>query len=168
MKNTQNSPKQRQEKQRFSRKHWNHMQVTDRPRPDAPSLTQTIIVQMVYSPPFFSSLQNFAEPLKASSIVSPEDFNAMFTHTQVRGGGGGFLAFFFGVAPHKYCEEVVVLTNDATSYQHFMNLAPPHLLPPTALALHTSPKADHDSLLITTCICHLTSSLHYHYTCAKL
>ena len=24
------------------------MQVTDRPRPDAPSLTQTIIVQMVY------------------------------------------------------------------------------------------------------------------------
>ena len=32
----QNSPKQRQEKQRFARrKHWNHMQVTDRPRPDA-------------------------------------------------------------------------------------------------------------------------------------
>ena len=50
MKNTKNSPKQRQEKQRFAgRKHWNHMQVTDRPRPDAPSLTQTIIVQMVYS-----------------------------------------------------------------------------------------------------------------------
>ena len=50
MKNTQNSPKQRQEKQRFARrKHWNHMQVTDWPRPDAPSLTQTIIVQMVYS-----------------------------------------------------------------------------------------------------------------------
>ena len=49
MKNTQKSPKQRQEKQRFARrKHWNHMQVTDRPWPDAPSLTQTIIVQMVY------------------------------------------------------------------------------------------------------------------------
>ena len=32
------------------RKHWNHMrlQVKDRPRPDAPSLTQTVIVQMVY------------------------------------------------------------------------------------------------------------------------
>ena len=28
--------------------HWNHMQVTDRPSPDAPSLTQAIIVQMVY------------------------------------------------------------------------------------------------------------------------
>ena len=30
------------------RKHWNHMQVTDRPSPGAPSLTQTIIVNMVY------------------------------------------------------------------------------------------------------------------------
>ena len=49
IKNTQNSPKRTQEKQRFARrKHGNHMQVTDRPRPDAPSLTQTIIVQMVY------------------------------------------------------------------------------------------------------------------------
>ena len=49
MNHTQNSPKRRQEKQLCARrKHWNHMQVTDRPRPDAPSLTQTIIVQMVY------------------------------------------------------------------------------------------------------------------------
>ena len=31
------------------RKHWNHMQVTNEPQPDVPSLTQTIIVQMVYS-----------------------------------------------------------------------------------------------------------------------
>ena len=46
---TQNSPKRRQEKQLSARrKHRNHMQVTDRPSPDAPSLTQTIIVQMVY------------------------------------------------------------------------------------------------------------------------
>ena len=50
MNRTQNSPKRRQEKQLSARrKHWNHMQVTDRPSPDAPSLTQAIIVQMVYS-----------------------------------------------------------------------------------------------------------------------
>ena len=49
MNHTQNSPKRRKEKQLSARrKHWNHIQVTDRPRPDAPSLTQTIIVQMVY------------------------------------------------------------------------------------------------------------------------
>ena len=30
------------------RKHWNYTLVTDRPSPDAPSLTQAIIVQMVY------------------------------------------------------------------------------------------------------------------------
>ena len=46
---TKNSPKRRQEKQLSAlRKHWNRMQVTDRPSPDAPSLTQAIIVQMVY------------------------------------------------------------------------------------------------------------------------
>ena len=50
MNRTQNSPKGRQEKQLSARrKHWNHMQVTDRPSPEAPSLTQAIIVQMVYS-----------------------------------------------------------------------------------------------------------------------
>ena len=49
MNRTQNSPKRRQEKQLSARrKHWNHMQVNDRPSPDAPSLTQAIIVQMVY------------------------------------------------------------------------------------------------------------------------
>ena len=49
MNRTQNSPKRRQEKQLSARrKHWNHMQVTDRPSPDAPSLIQAIIVQMVY------------------------------------------------------------------------------------------------------------------------
>ena len=54
MNHTKNSPKRRQEKQRFARrKHWNHKQVTDRPRPDAPSLTQTIIVQMDYCKPIF-------------------------------------------------------------------------------------------------------------------
>ena len=54
MKNTQNSPKRRQEKQRFARrKHWNHLQVTDRPRPDAPSLTQTI--KRIYWPRNVSS-----------------------------------------------------------------------------------------------------------------
>ena len=50
MNRTQNSPKGRQEKQLSARrKHWNHMQVTDRSSPDAPSLTQAVIVQMVYS-----------------------------------------------------------------------------------------------------------------------
>ena len=39
-----------------SSKHWNHMQVTDRPRTDAPSPTQTIIVQMVYLAHLFSML----------------------------------------------------------------------------------------------------------------
>ena len=49
MNRTQNSPKRRQEKQLSARrKHWNDMQVTDRPSPDAASLTQAIIVQMVY------------------------------------------------------------------------------------------------------------------------
>ena len=49
MNRTQNSPKRRQEKHLSARrKHWNRMQVTDRPSPDAPSLTQAIIVQMVY------------------------------------------------------------------------------------------------------------------------
>ena len=39
MNRTQNRPKRRQEKQlSVCRKHWNHMQVTDRPSPDAPSL----------------------------------------------------------------------------------------------------------------------------------
>ena len=39
MTRTQDSPKRRQEKQlSVCRKHWNHMQVTDRPSPDAPSL----------------------------------------------------------------------------------------------------------------------------------
>ena len=53
---TQNSPKRRQEKQLSARrKHWNHMQVTDRPSPDAPSLTQAIIVQMVYYRLFWPS-----------------------------------------------------------------------------------------------------------------
>ena len=48
MNRTQNRPKRRQEKQLSARrKHWYHMQVTDRPSPDAPSLTQAIIVQMV-------------------------------------------------------------------------------------------------------------------------
>ena len=47
MNRTQNSPKWRKEKQLSARlKHWNHLQVTDRPSPDAPSLTQAIIVQM--------------------------------------------------------------------------------------------------------------------------
>ena len=47
MNRTQNSPKRRQQKQLSARrKHWNHMQVTDRPSPDTPSLTQAMIVQM--------------------------------------------------------------------------------------------------------------------------
>ena len=52
MNHTQRSPKRRQEKQLSARrKHRsrNHMRMTGRPRPDAPSLTKTIIVQMVYS-----------------------------------------------------------------------------------------------------------------------
>ena len=50
---TQNSPKRRQEKHLSARrKHWNHMQVIDRPSLDASSLTQTIFVQMVYSKEF--------------------------------------------------------------------------------------------------------------------
>ena len=49
------------------RKHWNHMQVTDRPSPDAPSLTQAIIVQMVYCLRY--------EPLNRSFLLSsPEKF----------------------------------------------------------------------------------------------
>ena len=53
MNHTQNSPKRRQEKHLFARrKHSNRMQATD--RPDAPSLTQTIIVQMVYMKNFKS------------------------------------------------------------------------------------------------------------------
>ena len=43
MNRTQNSPKRRQEKQLSARRkhcHINHMQVTDRPSPAAPSLTQ--------------------------------------------------------------------------------------------------------------------------------
>ena len=49
MNRTQNRPKRRQEKQLSARrKHWYHMQMTDRPSPNAPSLTQAIIVQMVY------------------------------------------------------------------------------------------------------------------------
>ena len=41
MNHTQKRPKRRQEKQLFTRrKHRNHMGMTDRPRPDAPPLTQ--------------------------------------------------------------------------------------------------------------------------------
>ena len=56
MNHTQNRSKTETRKQlSASRKHWNHiLQVTDRPRPDAPSLTQTIIVQMVYFEKFQS------------------------------------------------------------------------------------------------------------------
>ena len=47
---SQNSPKRRREKQRLARrKHWNRMQAADRPRPDAPSRTQTIFGKVLYS-----------------------------------------------------------------------------------------------------------------------
>ena len=46
---SQNSPKRRREKQRLARrKHWNRMQAADRPRPDAPSRTQTIFGKVLY------------------------------------------------------------------------------------------------------------------------
>ena len=78
MENTPNTPKQRQEKQRFARwKHWNHMRVTDRPRPDAPSPTQTIIVQMVYS--FIISIEKCKKWKQALSAefsgFTPRDCN---------------------------------------------------------------------------------------------
>ena len=41
---SQNSPKRRREKQLVRRKHWDRMQAADRPRPDAPSRTQTMRV----------------------------------------------------------------------------------------------------------------------------
>ena len=68
MNHTQISPKRREGKQLFARrKHWNRMQATDRPRTDAPSLTQTIIVQMVYMKNFKS--QNLRKKHNTYNIV---------------------------------------------------------------------------------------------------
>ena len=113
MKNTQNSPKRRQEKQRFARrKHWNHVQVTDRPRPDAPSLTQTLIVQMVYCSlankswaAYVSGKQAnlLARPLRATTwlgrVCQPP--GSRFHH-QKRIKSGVFLVFF-RLSCFKFC-----------------------------------------------------------------
>ena len=77
MNRTRNSPKRRQENQLSARqKHWNHMQVTDRLSPNAPSLTQTIFVQMVYlqfnSPVFFFVFFLCQIPMNVCMIVRCE------------------------------------------------------------------------------------------------
>ena len=68
MNRTQNRPKRRHEKQLSARrKHWYHMQVTDRPSPDTPFLTQAIIVQMVY---FVWTLTELAQPLLTKKKIT--------------------------------------------------------------------------------------------------
>ena len=116
MNRTQNSPKRRQEKQLSARrKHWNHIQVTDRPSPDAPSLiTLAIVMEMVHCVPVSVQCKSIVMIRERASLMKEDDVTDLNCSWSTVGGDEIYLAWAFGGRP-----------NERNNHDHTINFSSP-------------------------------------------